>query len=164
MSPFDTLSTLAQLSIALAGFSSVTVVFRRSGAQGAWLQEDVFRFKLMLRFSLLAGLLAMIPAVASNGAAAANAFPPALNVLSAVTVAVVFILARREGSGLARRLDRGVFALNLASIAAAVGLQLLGALRVVDGASAYIAGVAILASIAGLMFYRLTTIPLDEGR
>ncbi len=57
----DTLLTLAEVSIAFAGFTSVVVIFRRREA--GWLPSDAFRFQAMLVVSLSCLLFSVLPVV-----------------------------------------------------------------------------------------------------
>jgi hypothetical protein len=55
----DAFLTVAEFAIALAGFTSVVVIFSRGG--GEWAPADRFRIRSALLSSLGAGLLALLP-------------------------------------------------------------------------------------------------------
>ncbi len=60
MSGESILLTIAQIGVAIAGFSSVVAVFgRRTGT--TWSRADRFRLSLMIEFSLAAALFAFVP-------------------------------------------------------------------------------------------------------
>jgi len=52
MEPGEALSTAAQIAVALAGFASVVVVFRRESVH-EWSPVDKFRLRLLLTNSIL---------------------------------------------------------------------------------------------------------------
>jgi len=56
----DTLLTLAEIAITLAGFSAIVVVFKRS-ADGLWRQSDADRFHGMMLHALFAVLFCLLP-------------------------------------------------------------------------------------------------------
>ena len=62
MEPSEALSTAAQISVALAGFAGVVVVFR-SGSVHEWSQIDKFRLRLLLTDSILPLAFCMIAMV-----------------------------------------------------------------------------------------------------
>lgn len=57
--PSDVLLTFAEVAVAFAGFSSVVAIFQKGTADGA--PFDVFRFWIMLEFSLAALFFALLP-------------------------------------------------------------------------------------------------------
>ena len=65
MSDDDVLLTVAEVAIALAGFSSVVAAFGR-GAGHAWSAVDRFRLAQMLEHSLAAALFAFVPFCVSH--------------------------------------------------------------------------------------------------
>lgn len=84
MNPFDALSVLAEIAVALAGFSSIIVVFRRGDAGGSWRPEDVWRFRGLLEASLSAGLLAIVPTLIASFEVDPVALWPRLSIACAV--------------------------------------------------------------------------------
>jgi hypothetical protein len=57
----DTLLTLAEIAVGLAGFSAIVVIFKRRDA-GTWLATDADRFHGMIVHSMVAALLCFVPA------------------------------------------------------------------------------------------------------
>lgn len=60
MQAAETLSILAQVSVAFAGFSGIVTAFRRR-RPGEWSQLDRFRFRFMVEFSLATLALSLLP-------------------------------------------------------------------------------------------------------
>lgn len=58
----ETLYTLAEIAIGMAGFSAIVVVFKRRDT-GSWLAEDADRFNGMILHSIAAVFFCMLPAV-----------------------------------------------------------------------------------------------------
>jgi hypothetical protein len=159
----ERLAVLAELSVGLAGFSSVVVVFRRRGSGGAWKPEDVFRFKVMLEAGLVAGLFAILPgAITGLGVSAGLLWP----CLSALLLAYVVFDALRRWRQLERlpraSLNRGLASfVGIASLAV-ICIQVLGIAGwlIPRGPGPYVFGVTWLTGYSGLTFYRLVTAPI----
>lgn len=60
MPEFDTLYTLAEIAVALAGFAAVVVLFKRTDS-GKWTLEDADRFNGMLMHAMAAGFFCILP-------------------------------------------------------------------------------------------------------
>lgn len=60
MQAADALTTLAEVSVAFAGFSGIVTAFRRR-SPGEWSDLDRFRFRFMVEFSLATLALSMLP-------------------------------------------------------------------------------------------------------
>jgi hypothetical protein len=60
MQAADALTTLAEVSVAFAGFSGIVTAFRRR-SPGEWSDLDRFRFRFMIEFSLATLALSMLP-------------------------------------------------------------------------------------------------------
>ena len=60
MQSAQALSTLAEVSVAFAGFSGIVTVFRRRNP-GEWSRLDRFRFRFMVEFSLATLALSLLP-------------------------------------------------------------------------------------------------------
>lgn len=56
----EALTTLAEVSVAFAGFSGIVTAFRRR-SPGEWSDLDRFRFRFMVEFSLATLALSMLP-------------------------------------------------------------------------------------------------------
>ena len=159
----DRLMVLAEISVGLAGFSSVVVVFRRRSSSGGWRPEDAFRFNAMLEAGLLAGLFAVLP-----GAVTGLGVPPSFlwPFVSSLLLAYVVFESWRRSRQLARlptdSLSGGLIGLVAAANFAVVAVQ---ALNIVDwlvprGPGPYLFGVTWLTVYSGLTFYRLVTAPI----
>lgn len=163
----DALLTLAEVAVALAGFSSVVVLFRRGGVQSEWRPEDRFRFRVMLEASLLAAFFALLPlAISGLGVRGPLLWRVSSGLLAASLLVGLtqMMLARTEGATRALNPALG------SSIAAAHGLTLLVQVSNVVGAppfplgpGPYVFGVVWLTVYSGLMFYRLMMAPIREG-
>jgi hypothetical protein len=160
------LAVLAEIAVGLAGFSSVIVVFRRRGASGAWEPEDLFRFKIMLESSLVAGLFAISP-----GALDGLGVPPGVlwPLQSALLLGyLVFDLHRRFRQFRSLPADSLSPRLAAALLAGGVSVMALQALNIADlvvsrGAGPYVAGVTWMVVYSGVMFYRLITAPMTSA-
>jgi len=69
--PQDALTTLAEISIAIAGFSGIAAVLGRR-SQGDWEPEDAFRLRLLLRSSFSIVIFCFVPIVLSSASVAAE--------------------------------------------------------------------------------------------
>lgn len=87
MQASDTLTALAEVSVAFAGFSGIVTAFRRR-SPGEWSDLDRFRFRFMVEFSLATLLLSLLPLIlAEMGLAEARAWSVASLVLGAGALA-----------------------------------------------------------------------------
>jgi hypothetical protein len=159
----ERLTVLAEISVGLAGFSSVVVVFRRRSSSGAWRPEDAFRFKVMLEAGLVAGLFAILPgAVSGLGLGPGRMWP----FLSALLLAYVTFDVLRRGRQVTRlppdSLRRGLVGLVTVGNLAVIGVQALNLANwlVPRGPGPYLFGVTWLTAYSGLTFYRLVTAPI----
>jgi hypothetical protein len=154
----DFLQTLAELSIAFAGFSSIVVIFRRREAD-EWTPEDAFRYRTMLLMSLAALFYSLLPAGIHYWEV-----PDAVVWRSSSAVLSIFLaFVSVSGLPIALRFAReGRISLGIALIAA---LFLFGAL-LTQGFNLfgspkpgpYITGVLVILASAGLSFFRLVYI------
>ncbi len=62
MAEEDLLFTLAEIAVAMAGFSAVVVVFRRRD-QGGWAREDADRFNGMVLHSMASAFFCLLPSL-----------------------------------------------------------------------------------------------------
>ncbi len=69
LDPQDALTTVAEIAIAIAGFSGVAAVLGRRSA-GEWAPVDVFRLRLLLRASFAIVILCFLPIVLSSASVA----------------------------------------------------------------------------------------------
>jgi len=71
MDPQDALTTVAEIAIAIAGFSGIAAVLGRRG-QGDWELGDVFHLRLLLRSSFSTVIFCFVPIVLSSASVAAE--------------------------------------------------------------------------------------------
>ena len=94
----DAFQTLAEVAIAMAGFSSIVVMFKRRDAD-TWLKPDADRFHGMILHSMLAVLFAFLPFALMNFAIeSADVFRWCSSLLAVVTGIQVVITSRLESS------------------------------------------------------------------
>jgi len=162
----ERLTVLAEISVGLAGFSSVVVTFRRRTSSGAWKPEDVFRFRIMLEAGLFAGLFALLPAAFLGLGVAPPVLWPSLTALLLAHLA--FDLARKVRQF--RRLPSGslnrkltIFSVSMILVVSTIlGASLIGRWTPA-GPGAYLFGVTWLTVYSGITFYRLITAPIEAA-
>lgn len=87
MQASETLTALAEVSVAFAGFSGIVTAFRRR-SPGEWSDLDRFRFRFMVEFSLATLLLSLLPLIlAEMGLAEPRAWSVASFLLGAGALA-----------------------------------------------------------------------------
>ena len=69
MDPQDALTTVAEIAIAIAGFSGIAAVLGRR-SDGEWAPTDVLRLRLLLRASFAIVILCFLPIVLSSASGA----------------------------------------------------------------------------------------------
>ena len=99
----DALLTIAEISIAFAGFTSIAVLFR--GRSSRWLPQDAFRFQAMLATSFCALLFSALPIVVHSYGPTESASWGISSVALVVVIAVGGILSARTVRGLAEQPD-----------------------------------------------------------
>ena len=164
---YEQLLLLAELSVGLAGFSSIIVVFRRGASGHSWIPEDVFRLRIMLSHSLLGALFAIAPAGLMGLGIPDNLVISSASLLLALFFGTNLILGLRRFQALpAGSLSRpivGVLSFGSLFFMAVAGLNAFFLLPSA-GLGPYVASVTWLLISAGVMFYRLVTAPLgSEG-
>ena len=65
MDPQDALTTVAEIAIAIAGFSGIAAVLGRR-RDGEWAPVDVFRLRLLVRISFATVLFCFLPIILSS--------------------------------------------------------------------------------------------------
>lgn len=163
----ENLPVLAEISIALAGFSSVIVIFRRTGADGAWKPEDVFRLRIMLQYGLAAAGFAILPEVGLGMGMPLELLWPTMSGLLAIYLTADLLHQQKA----ARALPSGslnpalaVLVVSLNTIVFVIQLLNVIGLRPSQGSGPYLLGVTWLTVSAGIMFYRLITAPIAPPR
>ena len=160
---YEQLSLLAELSVGLAGFSSIIVVFRRGAGGRSWRPEDVFRLQIMLSYSLLGALFSIAPPGLIGLGIPDNIVISSASLLLALCLGTNSILGRRRF----RTLPADALSRTLASALSFGGFffMLVAGLNAFSllpspGLGPYVAAVTWLLVAAGIMFYRLVTAPL----
>ncbi len=153
----DLLLTMAEVSVAFAGFASITVLFRGRSA-GDWTIPDQLRYGAMLRGSLCACLFSLFPIVLLR----AGLSEPWTWSLSSVGLIIYGGLASRVFAFLFRIRARPSVEIlrNVVVAGLIVALQLLNLLRVGFDreAAPVLVGVGLLLTNAGMNFYRLVVV------
>ncbi len=159
----DLLLTMAEVSVAFAGFASITMLFR-GRSDGEWKFADVLRYGAMLRGSLSACFFSLLPVVLSR-AGVSETWTWSLTSVALLgygaamsrTFALLFRLRARVSAEIIR---------NALAVGLIVSIQLLNLLSVGFDreAAPVILGVSVLLANAGANFYRLVLIrPSEPG-
>jgi hypothetical protein len=157
----DTLLSLAQLAVAIAGFSAIVEVLGRRGG-GAWQRDEVNAFNGMLVHASLALLCCLAPvALLTMGTSEAALWPAAAGLLGAFMVVhslgVALFWIGRE------RWRQRVLLLALPlPIGAVLLASALGALGVAPS-GAYVAGICVQILQATTLFFGLASLPGGKG-
>ena len=94
----DTFQTLAEVSVAMVGFSSIVVFFKRRETD-TWQKSDADRFHGMILHSMLAVLFAFLPSAFSNfDIDTETTFRWCSSLLAVVTGLQVVVTSRLEAS------------------------------------------------------------------
>lgn len=126
----DALFTLAEIAIALAGFSAVVVIFRRDPAY-RWRRSDANRFHGMVFHALAATLFCFVPVILQDlGVAAALAWRLGCGALAVITALQILVAVRLEaGVGspwvLGQMIVSGVLVVGLLAVVAAGAVPVL---------------------------------------
>ena len=161
----DHLEVLAEIAIALAGFSAIIVVFRRGSTTGSWEPEDVFRLRIMLQYSLSAAVFALLPAVGVEIGLHLSTVLRSLSLMLALLMLADIYIQLRAVRHLPPRSLNPV----LATVFVVVGVAVVAALvsnaagmGLASESGIYLAGVTWLVVSAGLMFFRLIMAPIEQ--
>lgn len=152
---------MAEVSVAFAGFASITVLFRGRSA-GEWKFADVLRYGAMLRASLFACFFSLLPIILFH----AGASEPWTWSITSVGLLVygttrkhIFTLLFRVGARASPEIIRNAIVLGLI-----ICLQLLNLLGLWfhREAAPVLLGVGLLLTNAGANFYRLVMVNPSE--
>ena len=152
----DTLLTLAEVSVAMAGFSSIVVMFKRRESE-TWRKADADRFNGMILHSMLAVAFSFLPFTFTLLAVSESySFQFCSGLLAIITGLQVVITSRLESSG-ALWIKTQVIVGGLTTAV----LQALGAFGVFPehGLGIYFLGVFWHLTQAGALFVMLIWIP-----
>ena len=154
----DFLQTLAEISIAFAGFSSIVVLFRRREAD-EWTPEDAFRYRTMLLMSLAALFYSVLP----SGIHYWEVSDPVVWRSSSAALSIFIAYVAASGLPISLRFAREgrislrivvVFSLCIFGALLVQGFNLFGPPK----PGPYITGVLVILGSAGLAFFRLVYI------
>ncbi len=161
----DLLLTLAEVSVAFAGFASIVVLFKRRDS-GLWRAEDAFRFGIMLEYSLAALFFAVAPVLLGYF----EVGRPGVWAASSAALGLFIVVEAPRGWWSARRLARAGrlnWALNTFIGVLALSSVVALLLNVIEvgfhgEGGPYVAGVCVLLLGAGINFYRLVGVSPGE--
>lgn len=159
----ELLLTMAEVSVAFAGFASITVIFRGRSA-GEWAFADVLRYGAMLRASLFACLFSLFPLVLFH-AGVSESWTWSITSIGLLGYGAAssrtFALLFRVGARASAEIVRNAIALGLIVSFQLLNLLDLGFHR---EAAPVLLGVGLLLANAGANFYRLVVInPSEPG-
>jgi hypothetical protein len=148
----DTLHSLAEIAIGLAGFSAIVVIFKRRD-RGTWLPEHADRFHGMVVHSMVAALFAFLP----EGVAAFTDDPAAIWGLSSALLGAQALAHTALVLGLATTQPLQKVWVGAAGAAVVVlqGLNALGLAGFDREPGAYVIGVLWHLATAGFLFVML---------
>ncbi len=152
----DGFQSLAEVSIAMAGFSSIVVIFKRRETD-TWRKADADRFHGMILHSMLAVLFAFLPfAFTSFDIESSNTFRWCSSLLAVVTGLQVIVTSRLEASSsIWTRMQVLIGGVFIALLQAFAGLGFFPEL----GLGIYFGGVLWHLVQAGALFVMLIWIP-----
>ncbi len=158
----DFLQTLAEISIAFAGFASIVVAFRRRDA-GSWTQPDALRYQMMLSSSLASLFFSILPIAIHYCGFSDQVVWRASSALLALCQVLVMILTGSPSFRLAREgsLNLSIF-IAFSTVSVAVFLAQLVNLRLASP-GLFIVGILYLLGTSGLEFYRLVQVKLPAA-
>ncbi len=157
MNPQDALTTVAEIAIAIAGFSGIAAVLGRR-SDGEWAPTDVLRLRLLLRASFAIVILCFLPIVLSSASVAPKMTWALSSGASLVWFCASGVFVIREARRITRfageSIERRYAALILSL---GVGASTLHALNVVAVQEAwpYLAGLVAMLTLPFSQFLRL---------
>jgi hypothetical protein len=159
----DLLLTMSEVSVAFAGFASITVLFRGRSA-GEWEFADVLRYGAMLRGSLCACLFSLFPVVLLQSGVSEFwtwSLTSVFLLVYGVLTSRVFVFLFRAGARANAEIVRNATLLGLN-----ISFQLLNLLGVGfhHEAAPVLLGVGLVLANAGANFYRLVIVSPPEPR
>ena len=154
---------MAEVSVAFAGFASITVLFRGRSA-GEWEFADVLRYGAMLRGSLCACFFSLLPVVLFR-AGLSETWTWSLTSVGLLAYGAamsrVFVFLVRVGARANAEIIRNAIAAGLNVVFQLLNLLSFGFHR---EAAPVLLGVGLLLANAGANFYRLVLIKPPEPR
>jgi hypothetical protein len=152
---------MAEVSVAFAGFASITVLFRGRNA-GEWTIPDRLRYGAMLRGSLCACLFSLFPVVLFQAGVSESwvwSLTSICMLAYGIVMSRVFVFLIRVGARANIEIARNVTAAGLT-----ISLQLLNLVGIGfhREAAPVLLGVGVLLANAGANFYRLVVVSQSE--
>jgi hypothetical protein len=152
---------MAEVSVAFAGFASITVLFRGRNA-GEWTTPDRLRYGAMLRGSLCACLFSLFPVVLFQAGVSESwvwSLTSICMLVYGIVMSRVFVFLIRVGARANIEIARNVTAAGLT-----ISLQLLNLVGIGfhREAAPVLLGVGVLLANAGANFYRLVVVSTSE--
>lgn len=161
MNHTDTLLTLAQLSLGLAGFSGIIVALRQRGLE-QWPRHELVRFRYMLELAVFSILFELLPLLISSWGVRPELTWRACSFALACWLVARIVQTAKIGSTVRNRLNQrwfviyqvgsGLFALLMLANTAGV--------RALPSDGIYLTGLAWLLFYALSLFVRLTLSPI----
>jgi hypothetical protein len=156
----DILIVIAEVAAAFAGFAGVVSIFRHRGS-GAWEPPDAYRFRFMVELSLCTVAFALLPFIVHHFGVPPRVLWSSCSALLGFMYVALLVLARirarhlRGGPGV--EIHRGLMTFAVGGAIVGLVLLALNALQVgfVGEFGPYLAGLAWLLTISGIMFLRL---------
>ena len=157
----DLLLTMAEVSVAFAGFASITVLFRGRSA-GEWTTPDRLRYGAMLRGSLCACLFSLFPVVLFQAGVSESwtwSVTSACLLVYGIAMSRVFVFLFRVGARANIEIVRNMVASGLNIFFQLLNLVGIGFHR---EAAPVLLGLGLLLANAGANFYRLVVVSPSE--
>jgi len=158
--PFEALFTVAEVGIALAGFSGVVAILGRRSA-GEWSDPDWLRFAMLLAFSFGAVVFSFLPTlILALGASPPSTWAACSLLLALFLVLAYVVVVRRVsqiGAAAASQFPRAAglsVAVLSAPVLAILALNTLG-IGFPRSFGPFFLGLLWLVCLSGLQFYRL---------
>jgi len=159
----DLLLTMAEVSVAFAGFASITVLFRGRSA-GEWTTPDRLRYGAMLRGSLCACLFSLFPVVLVQAGVSESwtwSLTSVCLLVYGIAMSRVFVFLFRAGARANIEIARNMVASGLNIFFQLLNLVGIGFHR---EAAPVLLGLGLLLANAGANFYRLVVVSPAEAR
>ena len=159
----DLLLTMAEVSVAFAGFASITVLFRGRNA-GEWSTPDRLRYGAMLRGSLCACLFSLFPVVLFQAGVSESwtwSLTSVCLLVYGIAMSRVFVFLFRVGARANIEIARNAIASGLNICFQLLNLAGIGFHR---EAAPVLLGLGLLLANAGANFYRLVVVSPSETR
>jgi len=159
MIDMDTLFVMAEISIGIAGFSAIILVFKKT-ASGTWYSADANRFQGMLMHAVLATMLSFVPSLVAGF----TPDPEVIWTISSTLLALTTLVHTLVGIYVERYAPIGNRIWLLMGGSIVILLQILNLVDFFPGypLGPYMAGIYWHMLAAALLFIRLVWIPESD--